>query len=409
MSRLLGFALLAAALGGAWAAPAAAADLFALTSGGQIEGEWLNRDEQAPVRYLVKTAAGLTVSLEPLQVADHRRLSPAEVEYRRIAPTYPRTVEGQWKLAEWCRQNRLSQERRRHLEEILALDPDHQQARAHLGYAFVDGQWVTRPQHQRAQGLELYRGRWRTPQEISLLETEAKRDLLRKEWLARLQRWRKMLDTDKARQGWDAIRSIDDPIAVEPLAQLFRRERVRSVKQLYADVLARIDTPESIGVLVHATLNDSDVEVFYYCLDRLTAMQVPHLADRYVTALSDASNERVNRAAVALAQIGDRAVISPLIDALVTVHQRVLPGNPALGPDATAASFSREGGVAFAQNEGPKIQIVRVHNQQVLQALTRLSGGTSFGFDQKAWRYWYAQERQAEARRGTDTLSRRQD
>jgi hypothetical protein len=48
------------------------------------------------------------------------------------------------------------------------------------------------------------------------------------------------------------------------------------------------------------------------------------------------------------------------------------------------------------QNAGPQVQILRTQNQHVLEALTKLSGGSNFGFDQKAWRYWYAQEKKLE-------------
>ncbi len=384
-------------------------DVFRLTSGGQVEGEWINRDQQPATQYVVRTSAGLTVKLQLDQVREHLRPSPAEKEYAHLAPTFPDTVAGHWKLAQWCRQQGLNDHRRKHLTRILEIEPNHRQARGLLGYAFIGGQWITLSAHKREKGLELYRDQWRTPQEIELLERDSKRELLEKEWLAKLHRWRKMLDTDKAPLARESIRAIQDPVAVKPLADLFKRERARSVKKLYADVLASIHASDAVGFLIHATLNDPDVEVFYYCLDRLVALQVPHLADEYVDALRDPNNERVNRSAVALARIGDRAAISPLIDALITVHQRTIPGRPGMGPDATAATFTSDGSGSFVQNEGPKVQIVRVQNQQVLDALGKLSGGAGFGFDQQRWRYWYHQEKQAEARRGTNTLSRREE
>ncbi|HUE69737.1 MAG TPA: HEAT repeat domain-containing protein [Pirellulaceae bacterium] len=390
------------------APPPLSADVFKLASGGQIEGEWINRDEKPATKYLVKTASGLTVRLQLDQVSEHLRPSAAHREYERLAPTFPDTVAGHWSLALWCRQQGLSDLRRKHLTRIIELDPNHRQARSLLGYGFIGGKWVELAAHKRDQGLELYRKQWRTPQEIELLEQDNKRELLEKEWLAKLQRWRKMLDSDKARTAQQSIRAIQDPVAVKPIGELFKRERVRSVKNLYADVLANIRTGDAIQFLIHATLNDPDIEVFYYCLDRLVTIQVPHLAEEYIDALRDPSNERVNRAAVALARLGDRSAISPLIDALITFHRRVLPGRPGMGPDATAATFTPDGS-SFVQNEGPKVQIVRVQNRQVLDALSQLSGGSGFGFDQKAWRYWYHQERQSEARQGTSTLSRREE
>ena len=53
----------------------------------------------------------------------------------------------------------------------------------------------------------------------------------------------------------------------------------------------------------------------------------------------------------------------------------------------------------MVRNEGPEVQLVRVHNQGVLDALNKLSGGKGFGFDQRAWRYWHSQEKQADVAR----------
>ena len=41
------------------------------------------------------------------------------------------------------------------------------------------------------------------------------------------------------------------------------------------------------------------------------------------------------------------------------------------------------------------MQIVHVQNQQVADALSKLTGA-NFGFDQRAWRYWHAQEKLAQ-------------
>ena len=61
-----------------------------------------------------------------------------------------------------------------------------------------------------------------------------------------------------------------------------------------------------------------------------------------------------------------------------------------------ATTFSSDGGTSVVQNEGPRIIIARVENQEVLAALTKLTS-TTFGFDQRAWRLWYDQEKRAQA------------
>src|SRR5687768_2152217 len=173
----LSFAAIAAVVALAIGPRSLQADVFLLVSGGRVEGEWLNREEQPLRQYLVRTGAGLTVALPPDQVQEAIRLSPAQAEYRQRAPVAPDTVEGQWTLAEWCRVNRLTSERRTHLERVIQIDPNHQSARRALGYQFLYGKWITRDEFRRQEGYEYYQGRWRTPQEIEILEARARTEL----------------------------------------------------------------------------------------------------------------------------------------------------------------------------------------------------------------------------------------
>src|SRR5262245_7463175 len=80
------------------------ADIFVLESGGQVEGEWLNCNEQPPLKYEVRRG-GVTITFPLSQVRETIRQSPAELEYARRAPVAADTVEEQWQLAEWCRKN----------------------------------------------------------------------------------------------------------------------------------------------------------------------------------------------------------------------------------------------------------------------------------------------------------------
>ncbi len=368
-------------------------DVFLLNSGGRIEGEWLNRDEQPPKEYLVRTASGIKTSLQVTQVREVVRQSPLDHEYEERAAAAANTPAGQWELAEWCRQKSLFDQRKVHLRRVVELDPQHAPAWRALGYQFLDGQWITRDEFRRGEGYEFYKGKWRTPQEIEIVEAQARTELAQKEWLVKLKRWRADLNSsDRAKLGYESLCEIRDPVAVGPLGELFARERARKVKALYADILAAINTPEAVGVLVNRVLYDPDVEIYYYCLDRLMALQPPHLADPFITALRDKNNVTVNRAAAALARINDRQAIEPLIAALITTHSRVQPGRAS--PDATTATFG-DGGSSLAANQGPKVIVSHMRNQPVLDALIKMTGA-NFEYDQKRWHYWWSQERAAQ-------------
>ncbi|HMC12236.1 MAG TPA: hypothetical protein VKH44_13135, partial [Pirellulaceae bacterium] len=121
----------------------ACGDIFVLEAGGQLEGEWLNRNEQPLTKYEVRRG-GITVTLPLSQVREAIRQSPGELEYAKRAPVAADTVDGQWELAEWCRKNNLMRQREVHLRRVVELNPNHQQARFALGYQFQQGQWITR-------------------------------------------------------------------------------------------------------------------------------------------------------------------------------------------------------------------------------------------------------------------------
>ena len=124
-------AALAACLAGG--ASTVQADLFLLTSGGQVEGELVNRDESPRVNYVVRLATGGELTLARKQVANWVVQSEAQKRYDELLPKMPPTAEGHWKMAEWCRERSLESQRESHLREIVKLDPNHEGARLGLG------------------------------------------------------------------------------------------------------------------------------------------------------------------------------------------------------------------------------------------------------------------------------------
>jgi hypothetical protein len=376
------------------------AEVFELEGGGRIEGEWINRKEKPLTAYLVRRH-GVIVTLPLHQVIDVTRRTPIELEYDNKAPSTADTAVAQWELAEWCRNSGLPAQRKVHLQRVIELDPNHRKARAALGYVFQNGQWTTQEAIRRADGYELYRGKWRTPQEIEILESGSRSDVAQKDWLSRLTRLRRELDEPgKAKAALEVISAIRDPLAIGPLNHMLSRERSRPVKVLYTDVFMAMMAddpslqPRVLPLLVAAAMRDKDIEVFFDIVERLKAHKHPVVTDRLVDRLSSASNEEVNRAGEALGKLEDKTTISPLIEALVTRHLKVIPGT-----GATTAGFV--GGSFFKKSGDPQVIIVHMQNTHVLTALGKLTG-VDFGFDKKAWHNWHTQDKIA--RESTQTV-----
>ena len=378
------------------------ADVFLMKSGARIRGEWLNGNEVPLRRYVVRWEHGGQLTVDSTQVTEHIREPEAISEYHRLAPDIADSAAEQWRFAEWCRARGLQEQRKQHLWRVIELEPDHVEARRALGFAEVEGKWVTRKDYFQERGFVYYQGKWRLPQEVDLLEERQEIERQEREWFGRLKALRSQLGTEHDTAAVRNLAGIQDPLALKALAENLRREKSQRVRLLYVNAVANLRTPAGIHLLILTALSDADPEVFHACVDRLVANQTPGLAKALTEVLKESNNMRINRAAHILGRLGDRKVIPELTAALVTTHQVPLPGNSrtsatfvqptSTGPPANAASQAvgaLSGDAGFTAGNQPKTAPVQVANQEVLAALVRLSGGQSFGFDQRSWMNWW--------------------
>ena len=377
------------------AAVGARADIFNLHDGGQVRGELVNKDQEPRTTYHVKTATGGQVLLTVDQVKSVEPQTELQQEYDRVRWQYEDTIDDQWKLAEWCRENKLFKERKQHLEQVVALDPNHEEARHGLGYSQVGGKWVTEREHMEAQGYVRYGGRWRLLQEVELMERDRKNELAQKDWINKLKRWRGWLDDDKGAQARENILSIDDPYAVKALSMGLADERVREVKLMYVEALANIGTPNAMDVIVNASIGNADEEVRIVCLDKIVKADYKPAAATYVQKLKSPDNLIVNRAGVALGAMRDPATVGPLIDALVTTHKfKITPANPGQMSSTFGTGGpggGSPGGFSFGQAK-EKIIKKNLTNPTVLSALVGITE-MNFNFDVVAWKSWFAAQK----------------
>jgi len=365
-------------------------DTFHLTSGGRVEGRWVNRLDRGADHYLIETAAGVRLRLSATAVARVEREKSVLAVYRRLATAAPDTAAGHWSMAEWCREQRLDKERLAHLERILVHDTDHAAARRLLGYSQVEGQWVRADDWRRANGYRRYNGRWLLPQHIELIEKRRQAEAAHEKWLDKLAAWRQARD-NAALAARRELLAVRDPKAISALAEMLRRDGDRRARELYVQVLARINDPAAVEVLFAHSLGDFDEEIRLAALEALIERRPPGIVGRYIKVLKDGNNVRVNLAARALGRLGDDVALEPLIDALYTTHTVAIA--PAGSPDTISTTFTNPGsaggqGTAFRTGGKAKTFDRTVANPEVLTALVRLSGGQSFNYDETAWRNW---------------------
>jgi hypothetical protein len=387
------------------AAGAARADIFILTGDGQVQGEIVASPNTPKDKTVIRTASGGEVTLDKSQIKQIIPQSAADLEYEKIRPTYPDTVEGQWQLAEWCRDHSLTKQRQTHLERVIALDPEHKQARALLGYAQVDGRWIRRDDLMKERGYVFYNGAWKLPQDVELIERRKKQEQAQREWFAKLRRWRTSVDNHPEREEIlrDEIMTTTDAAAVPAIEQMLNNEPNPKIKVLLINALVHLGTGEAIAAVVKRTLDDPDEEVRLSALDKLTEAKRPELVAGYAQVLKSKDNVKVNRAAYCLGQLKDKSAISPLIDALQTWHKYPLPGPP---PGQMSTGFGSgpggtSGGLSVGGSQPKEVKVLQ-SNQEVLRALIALTG-QNFDYNQQTWKTWFAAQRKPvnlDARRG---------
>ncbi len=379
----------------AWASAAQAA-VFVLSNGGHVQGQLLNPDQKPRQTYVVRTPSGGTVTLGQDQVDRVLTISEDLAWYHDSLPKVAATVDAHWAMAEACKQRGLKTQRNVHLEEILKLDPEHQEAHYGLGHSKVEGRWVNADQWMRNRGYVRYRGAWRIPQDVALEQSFEKYTNRSKEWQRKVKSWRTMIAKrrGKEQEAIDAIEAIDDPSAATALIGILEDEREsRHLRLLCVDVLGRLRSPAAVAAFVRRAMEDPDAHVRDACLDQLVEFGTPAAVRGFQQMLKSLDNQKVNRAAICLGMLKAQQAAIPLIEALHTEHKYKVqsggsPGQMSLG----FGGGSGGSGNTFGAGGQPKIIKRTLQNDGVLNALVSIFPGINFGYDKAAWKNWYTQQ-----------------
>jgi hypothetical protein len=372
-----------------WLVASSRGEALELSNGGRVEGTLVESANATREIAVIALAGGGRLEIPRSQIARVDSTSAAEKEYAELARKSADSVEAHWKLAQWCRDHKLRERAQQHLTRILELEPNHEEARAILGFRKRNGEWMTRDDVMASRGLVIYEGRHVTRQHMELLKRQKAAKQSQADWSNRLEQLRRWLTgrrVDRASQARAEIESLSDPQAAPAVVVMLRRENDADIKRLWMDAASRLNHQLAVDALVELSLADPDPEVRHDSLEYLVKSGRQGLLTPYVRALRDKDNEIVNRAGAALGQIGDPAAMRPLVEALITQHRASVPQ---ANPDQQAYLFSPQGsGYNFGSPPPPRPQAVR--NPDVLAALVSLSGGTSFDYDQGQWRRWLA-------------------
>ena len=393
------------------------ADVVRLSTGGEVRGTLLSKPQDAEV--VIRTPIGSTYRFDRRDVAGASKRSPRVEEYhtRALVAAKAGTVDAHRELADWCRGNRLTQQRREQLEAIVAISPNDEAANRELGHRLLDGDWVSEGEWAAERGLVEYEGRFVSPaMREALTEADLHRER-RKLWFRRLRSVHAAILSrrdDRYREARVTLRTVNDPAAAEAVGTLFQSGRLPVEVRLDAvTALGSIGGVESVEPLVKFAVFDRDPEVREVAAaaldpeaaDDAVRVLVPHLLSR--------SRPTVLAATAALDRVAHPAAIPKLIPALNTTHTqtvRVRDDSPTFGvgggnigfgaqPSINAAALSAAGAYTPILPPGSQPRYVskrlRVqHQNDAVRTLLVALTGQDFGFDENRWWAWFRRNRQ---------------
>jgi hypothetical protein len=184
-----------------------------------------------------------------------REISPAETTYRELRDKATDNMEGNRKLARYCRKNKLTDIAGGHWRRILDFNPDDAEARKALGHIRFEGVWTTKAEIDRA-------GDARKKFSASVVEWSKKIP----GWVAS---WRgdnpRNKEKEKARESLLAIRDA----AAVPVLYSSLAYRSEPETEFLLEILSGIPDIESTRIIAEIGVTKQSPQILEMCADEL--------------------------------------------------------------------------------------------------------------------------------------------
>ena len=380
-------------------ATAAAADEVELTSGTVVEGKVEDLGESIRV-----TRSGGSAVYPKSMV---RRITPKKTNEdlyaEKSAALKPGDVAGRLALARWCLERKLAAEAAAEFKKVIAVDPDHEEARLGTGYRKHEGAWLAEDDYHQARGFVKHKGRWITPEQRDLeTAVEEQKELER----AVAEKVRLLLDrmrsSDPKRREEAAagLAGVEDRYKAKAYAAAVTSSSEHVRAHVYPE-LGRMKEAEAVKPLVRKSLWD-DVEALRgVAFQALRDIGHPDTAVHYVPFLGEESVSARIRCAESIAFFKDPRVVPALLAALensLATEQAV----EQYGADMTVMTnwtmVMRDGRrvtlpalVRIRPDFTDRGLVARLDQEQAALASTLAAiTGESHGEDVARWRAWLA-------------------
>lgn len=400
----LGVLLLCAAL--LSQARAARADILHLKHGGRIDGEVIAEDE---TNYQVRVIQGI-VRVAKADVEKREDAPPPWVRYEEKRKATPETAKGQYELAQWCKDNRMSSKARLHLLAAIRIDPDFAPARRELGHVRRGGRWVEPPAKAKPNAKP------RDPVELAAAEQDKLVRQAITSWFVRVRAIRSRCFDKRGRDetstpfkdGRRQILAIKDPLALPALAGVLSGG-MEPTRRLLVEALAQFQNDEATMNLLVVSLFDPNRDIRRAAAVELIGRKDNRLVQQLRDALQSEEEAVMRNAAVVLGVIRADDAVEDLIPLLETKHAAyvrvprdiyledlypvyatplpvLISGHSHLYIPRYCAVLGP--GTLVGTQWTTEYQLVSVYRTEVQEALIAITG-KNFGFDANAWKQWW--------------------
>ena len=187
-----------------------------------------------------------------------------------------------------------------------------------------NGKWVTRDEWMTARGYVRHGGKYVTLQERDLLLKSEGERAAETAWYPKIRQWYNWMtarNPQRAAEGRRELPAADRSGCRAGPRQFSGRAPRLDVRLFCVQLLGQMSGPKPVEPLVRKSLFDDEHAVRIAAQSAIRQEQHSLALEHYVPELKSDSNKVVQRAAVAIRDMGDLTAVPYLIAALVTQHR----------------------------------------------------------------------------------------
>jgi hypothetical protein len=312
--------------------------------------------------------------LSPEQVGQAAREDPLRIAYRARRAATGHDAEGQWKLAQWCKEQELPLQFQAHVAGVLQAAPEHAGARHAAGFVRVKGRWVHTEERKAEKA-----------------HAEGQRAALN-QWRPTLERIGKHLSFGSQQQRQSAekeLAAIVDPQSVNVIELLYCSANPR-LAAYGIEHISAVDDPCASVALARQAISSPWQATRDLATEKLRHRPIEEYAPLLLSALQSPIDARLQMESDSVGRVTARSQLSVETQ---YAHQVLLTQ---ANYDIKWFGINRNGSFEMRYSPEPKVftQVARQNlarldfNDRITQTLAATTGA-KMGDEPRAWWKWW--------------------